>query len=216
MLYTHIICICCTHSTILYTRPVHMHVCFSIIHIFDHAVLLVLNTLHLRTYIRTYVTLSKYPGKACTNLNDYYVITFIDPIISVKIRPDGIPAIYQPLILQCTATIMGGINSTVDIVWTTGNTQIRRVINVTTGSNINSSTIYNDSFITPSLNLSDIGNVYECEVFINSILPTTAKTDFIVPIPGMYIAMYLHTYTFFCTICSYMFAYVTSKIKRNL
>ena len=118
-----------------------------------------------------------------------------DPVIAVEVTNISTPEIYEPLILQCNATIVRGITSTVDIIWTTGNTQVRRVNNVTASSNINSSSIYNDSFIIPSLNLSDIGNIYECEVVINSVLPTTAKTDFVIPLPGMYI--YLQ---YFCII----------------
>ena len=94
------------------------------------------------------------------------------------------PTIYQPLMLQCDATIVRGINSTVDIIWTTGDTQVRRVNNVTASSNINSISVYNDSFIIPSLNISDIGSVYQCEVLINSMLPTAAKEDYTLPIPG--------------------------------
>ena len=110
--------------------------------------------------------------------------TYIDPIVTIKVTIVDYPTIYQPLILQCTATIVRAITSTVDIIWTTNNTQVRRVNNVTASSNINSSSIYNDSFIIPSLNLSYIESVYECEVLINLVLPTSAKTDFIVPIPG--------------------------------
>ena len=106
----------------------------------------------------------------------------------------SIPAINQPLTLQCTATIVRGITSTVDIIWTTGDTQVRRVNNVTASSNINSTSVYYDSIIIPSLNISDIGSVYQCEVLINSIVPTTANADFVVPIPGMSIHMYLHMY----------------------
>ena len=111
----------------------------------------------------------------------------VDPIVTVEATATNSPAVYQPLILQCTATIVSSITRTVDIIWITGNTQVRRVNNVTASSNINSSSIYNDSFIIPSLNLSDIGSVYECEVVINSVLPTTTKTDFMVPIPGTYV-----------------------------
>ena len=82
---------------------------------------------------------------------------------------------------------MRGITGTVDIIWTTGDTQVRRVNNVTASSNINSTSVYNDSFIIPSLNISDIGDVYQCEVLVNSFVPTTAKTDFIIPIPGNHI-----------------------------
>ena len=119
----------------------------------------------------------------------------IDPIITIEVAAEHrYPEIFQPLVLHCTATIVSSITSTVDIIWTTGNTQVRRVNNVTASSNINSSSIYNDSFIIPSLNVSDIGSVYECEVVINSVLPTTAKTGFIIPIPGKH--NYMYTYVF--------------------
>ena len=121
----------------------------------------------------------------------------VDPIITVEASANNSPEIYQPLVIQCTATIVRGITSAVDIIWTTNNTQVRRVNNVTSSSNINSSSIYNDSFIIPSLNLSDIGSVYQCEVLINSVLPTTAKTEFIVPIPGTCVNVCIY----FCTVC---------------
>ena len=134
-----------------------------------------------------------------------FVTMYIDPSIAVEVIATNIPAIYQPLVLQCNATIEGGITSTVDIIWTTEDTLVRRVNNITASSNINSTSIYNDSFIIPSLNISDIGYVYQCEVLINSIIPTTAKADFIIPIPGMpriylikgicmYVATYVHMY----------------------
>ena len=121
-------------------------------------------------------------------IDSYCVCNYVDPSIAIEVIAANIPTIYQPLILQCNASIEGGIRSTVDIIWTTGDTQVRRVNNVTASSNINSTSVYNDSLIIPSLNISDIGYVYQCEVLINSIIPTTAKTDFIIPIPGM------HTY----------------------
>ena len=117
-----------------------------------------------------------------------------DPVIAINVIAANLPTIYQPLILQCTATTVENITSTVDIIWTTGNTQVRRVNNVTASSNINSSSIYNDSFIIPSLNLSDIRSMYECELLINSFIPATAKADIIIPIPGTYVCIYACTY----------------------
>ena len=118
-----------------------------------------------------------------------YVQTFciVDPIVAVEVTAAVDPTIYQPLLLKCTATIVKGITSTVDIIWTTGNTQVRRVNNVTASSNINSSSIYNDSFIIPSLRISDVRNVYQCQVLINSVLPTATTADFIISIPGTYV-----------------------------
>ena len=118
-----------------------------------------------------------------------FCYVFTDPIVNMKITATNNPTIYQPLILQCVATIVRGITSTVDIIWTTGDTQVRRVNNVTASSNINSTSVYSDSFTTPPLNISDIGSVYQCEVLINSFLSTTTKTEFVIPIPGTYICM---------------------------
>jgi len=112
-------------------------------------------------------------------------VIYADPIIGVEVITTN-PVINQPLILQCNATIVSDINSTVDIIWTAGNnTQVRRVNNVTAVNDINSTSTYNDSLIISSLDINVIGSVYQCEVLINSVSPTTAKTNFMIPIPGM-------------------------------
>ena len=115
----------------------------------------------------------------------------LDPIMAVEVMATGIPAINQSLTLQCTANIVRGISSTVDIIWTTGDTQVRRVNNVIVSSNINSTSVYNDSFIIPSLDISDIGSLYQCEVLVNSVIPTKAKADYIIPIPGTHSRTYM-------------------------
>ena len=120
-----------------------------------------------------------------------HVIVFTDPIDTFEIMLTSIAVLGQPLMLQCNATVVRVITSTVDFIWTTDNTQVRRVNNVTASSTINSSFIYNDSFIIPSLNISDIGKVYECEVLINSVLPTSAKAEIIIPIPSMCMHIYI-------------------------
>ena len=139
-------------------------------------------------------------------LKNLCTYVYVGPIFNAEITATSNPTIYQPLILQCNATIVRGITSTVDIIWTTGDTQVRRVNNVTASSNMDSISAYNDSFVIPSLNISDIGKVYQCEVMINSVSPTTAKTDYY-PIPGTYI--YVHSYIniniFMCITYTYVF-----------
>ena len=115
-----------------------------------------------------------------------YICTYVDPIFKIEVIATNL-VINQPLILQCNATIVSNISSTVDIIWTTGNTQVRRVNNVTANDNINSTSTYNDSLIISSLDINDIGSVYQCEVLINSVSPTTSKIDFMIPIPGKYL-----------------------------
>lgn len=98
------------------------------------------------------------------------------------------PVIDQSLPLECTVTSVTDIASRVDIVWTTGNKQVRRVNNVA-ASDINTLTAYKDTFVTPPLDISDIGSIYQCKVIINSSPPTVATDDFTIPLPGMYISV---------------------------
>ena len=78
---------------------------------------------------------------------------------------------------------MRGITSRVDIIWRTGDTQVRRQNNIL-ASNIGTLAVYRDSFvITSSLSIDDIGSTYECEVMINSFPAITATATFTVPIP---------------------------------
>jgi len=77
-----------------------------------------------------------------------------------------------------------GITSRVDIIWTNGsNTQVRKINNITASSILNTLTVYNDILVIPSLDISDIGDVYKCEVTINSSPPINVKDDFTIPIP---------------------------------
>ena len=112
---------------------------------------------------------------------------FTDAIISVEVIATSTPTINQLLTLQCIAITVMGITSTVDIIWATGDRQVRRVNNVKPSSNINSTSVYNDSFTIPLLNISDIGSVYQCELLITSVIPITAKTNYTISLPGTYI-----------------------------
>ena len=117
----------------------------------------------------------------------------IDPIIAVQVTTANNPEINQPLILQCNANALRGITNRVDIIWTTGGVQVRRSNDV--GRNSIISTVYNDSIIIPSLNLSDVGNIYQCEVLINLIVPTASITNFTIPIPGTNIVYNMYIYS---------------------
>ena len=71
-----------------------------------------------------------------------------------------------------------------DIIWRTGNTQVRRQNNIL-ANNIGTLSVYNDSFvITSTLSIDDIGATYECEVVINSFPTVTSAASFTVPIPA--------------------------------
>lgn len=78
---------------------------------------------------------------------------------------------------------MRGITSRADIIWRTGNTQVRRRNNIM-ARNIGTLAVYNDTLlITSSLSIDDIGSIYECEVVIDSFPAITATAGFTIPIP---------------------------------
>jgi len=79
-----------------------------------------------------------------------------------------------------------GITSRVDIIWTTGSRQVRRINNVA-ARRIDTLTVYNDSFVIPSLDIGDIGVNYQCEVLVNLFPSTKVKNDFTIPFPSAYV-----------------------------
>jgi len=75
----------------------------------------------------------------------------------------------QSLTLQCNITAVSDIASSVDIIWTNGGIEVRRVENIE-GSLINN---FTDYFTIPVLSRSDNNQEYHCEVVINTNPPIT-------------------------------------------
>ena len=71
----------------------------------------------------------------------------------------------QSLVLECKIEAVIDIDSTVDIVWTTGyNVEVRRLMNIPDHSLNN----YSDFFTIPLLSRNDDNRRYQCEVVINT------------------------------------------------
>ena len=76
--------------------------------------------------------------------------------------------IGDSLTLDCTATAVRGISSSVDIIWTTGGRVVRRVNNIMPDMGNDSAITYTDTFEISSLSAIDNGRVYQCTVVINA------------------------------------------------
>ena len=111
-------------------------------------------------------------------------IYFIDASYFVEVANVSSAVIDQSFVLQCSAIMVRGITSTVDFIWSTGNRQVRR-INDVTPSDLVTLIVFNDSFVIPSLDISDIG-VYQCEVILNSFSHITVNDVFTVPFSDIY------------------------------
>ena len=72
------------------------------------------------------------------------------------------------LTLNCTVTAISSIFSSVNIIWITGGSVVRRVDNITVTYTSNDSGIYTDLFEIPSLTAIDNGREYQCTVTTNA------------------------------------------------
>ena len=94
--------------------------------------------------------------------------------------------IGDPLTLNCTVTAVRGISSSVDIIWTTGGREVRRVNNIIPDVD-NDSAIYTDTFEISSLTAIDNGRVYQCIVVINASPQVSNSGRFTLTFPGKYL-----------------------------
>jgi len=95
------------------------------------------------------------------------VLSLIVPPPTVQVAAPCEQVVGQSLTLQCNITAVSDIAATVDIIWTTGDTEVRRVENIQ-GSLISN---FTDFFTIPVLSRSDNNQEYQCEVVINTNPP---------------------------------------------
>ena len=96
-----------------------------------------------------------------------------------------IVTVGDPLPLNCTVTAVRGISSSVNIIWSTGGSVVRRVDDITADI-VNDSAIYTDSFEISSLSAIDNGREYQCTVMINAPQPVFNSDQFVVIFDGEY------------------------------
>ena len=86
----------------------------------------------------------------------------------------------DPLLLECNVTTVRGITSSVDIVWSTTDTEVRRISNVSGKSIGNNTLVYSDTYGNKSLlSQDDDGIKYQCYVEINAFPSVKATSTFI-------------------------------------
>ena len=85
----------------------------------------------------------------------------------------------DPLLLECNVTTVKDITSSVDIVWSTNDTEVRRISNVS-GKSIGNTLVYSDTYGNKSLlSHNDDGTKYQCYVEINAFPSVKATSTFI-------------------------------------
>ena len=99
----------------------------------------------------------------------------------------------QSLTLQCEVTTVRGITSRVDIVWSSGGTELQRMNNVSS-TMMSNSLVYTNSYAISQLSTTDEGRVIQCEVLINTSPLVMTNDTTTLDLIGMFIVivMYVH------------------------
>ena len=104
------------------------------------------------------------------------------PNVSVTALNDT-QTVGESLTLQCEVTAVRGITSGVDIVWSSGGTELQRMNNVSSAM-MNDSLVYTNSYTISQLNTTDEGRVIQCEVVINANPEIRANDSYTLDING--------------------------------
>ena len=100
--------------------------------------------------------------------------------------------------LQCKGTTVRGITSSVDIVWSSGGTELQRMNNVSS-TMMSNSLVYTNSYIIPLLSTTDDNRVIQCEVVINTSPPIIAGDNVSLNVTGK---LCMHMYILAAYICT--------------
>ena len=108
---------------------------------------------------------------------------YVVPTPDVSAVAPEFQTVGQSLTLQCNVTTVRGITSRVDIVWSSGGTELQRMNDVSS-TTMDNALVYTDSYTISQLNTTDEGRVIQCEVVINTSPPVTPSDNITLDVTG--------------------------------
>ena len=92
----------------------------------------------------------------------------------------------KPLTLECGATVVRGITSKVDIVWSSNGVEIKRIEGINLSSVANNSKLvqFTDIYTILKLSTSDEDRSFQCNILIGSGLPVNVTDSIILNVTG--------------------------------
>ena len=112
-----------------------------------------------------------------------YIIYCLVPTPTVNTTTPKTQTVGQLLTLQCEVTTVRDIISRVDIVWSSGGKELKRMNNVSS-TTMSNSLVYTDSYTISQLSTTDDDRVIQCEGVINSYPPVMANDNIILDVTG--------------------------------
>ena len=127
---------------------------------------------HHFSFKNTKLKINYFTGIKIYNHFKCIIIISIVPAPNVNVTAPNNQTVGQSLTLQCEVTTVRGITSRVDIVWSSGGTELQRMNNVSS-TMMSNSLVYTNSYTISQLSTTDDGRVIQCEVVINADQPVT-------------------------------------------
>ena len=122
----------------------------------------------------------------CHSITLIYIISIVIllvPTPTVSVTAPNTQTVGQSLTLQCEVTTVKGIISRVDIVWSSGGTELERM-NGVSSTTMDNSLVYRDSYTISQLSTTDEGRVIQCEVVINTSPSVMASDSITLDVTG--------------------------------
>ena len=114
-----------------------------------------------------------------------HVLSLLVPTPDISVTAPNTQTVGQSLTLQCEVITVRGITSRVDIVWSSGGTELQRMNNVSS-TTMDNSLVYTDSYTISQLSTTDEGRVIQCEVVINASPPIQEVDNIALDVTGKY------------------------------
>ena len=114
----------------------------------------------------------------------FCIFTSLVPAASVTINAPSNQTVGQSLTLESSITIVRGITSRVDIVWSSNGVELKRIMGATPNSTNDNSEVYEVTYDIPLLSTSDDGRVTECEIIIMTAPSIVATNNVTLDVTG--------------------------------
>ena len=117
----------------------------------------------------------------------FYACVFLYILVpspSVMLKAPDMQTVGQSLSLECIVTTVRGIISTIDIIWRSDGTEIKKMIRLSTSSLTSSSILYRDFYNISLLTTAEKGRAYQCEGVINTTPNLTSESSITLDVIG--------------------------------
>ena len=142
----------------------------------------------------------------------YHILYYSVPTPVVTLSAPNNLTTGQSVTLDCSAVVVRGVTSTVDIVWYDYNgLQVKRMDNITASIINGTAVVYTDSLNISSLTRQHDGRVYLCEAIINSEPLLAAFSSITLIVACKFVNWFIYTNYVCMYIYTYMLTYISSS-----